>query len=67
MVALAVVIAMVWYVMIRRKKQLQENQEPVKGPVEPSELPGEMRAELASKLDLHAEMHGENRHVAELA
>lgn len=50
--ALAVVIAMVWYVMMRRRKRLQERQEPVKGPVEPSELSGEVRAELASKLDL---------------
>lgn len=68
---LAVVIALVWYAMLRRKKrpQPEESQkstysEPL---ADPFELLAETRAELASKLDMHAEMSGSNKPVAELA
>lgn len=68
---LAVVIALIWYAMLRRKKRLQPEEsqrwsypEP---PADPYELSAEARAELASKSDMHAEMPGSNKGVAELA
>ncbi|KAJ5379553.1 hypothetical protein N7509_012672 [Penicillium cosmopolitanum] len=68
---LAVVIALVWYAMLRRKKRLQPEESQKSTYSEhaagPSELSAEARAELASKSDMHAEMPGSNKPVAELA
>jgi hypothetical protein len=66
---LAVVIALVWYVLLRRKRRLQfEDSQTNRGPsAEPCELSAEAHAELASKSDMHAEMPGSNKPVVELA